>query len=112
MTKFREAWTQLNPTPPKGRPNLLALSAYGDTHDVAEGLRRAGPDLTHKKLVDALATPEDDRISEVASSRTFTTWNHIGNLPTHIMVVPGQHWLPPAWAPTHPSEICDDLKKA
>jgi branched-chain amino acid transport system substrate-binding protein len=111
MTKFREAWTQLNPNPPKGRPNLFDLWAYGDTYDLAEGLRRAGHDLTREKLVDALETLKDYRISEIASPRTFTNWDHIGNTQTHIMVVLGQHWVPLAWTPTHPSEIFNDLKK-
>jgi branched-chain amino acid transport system substrate-binding protein len=111
MTKFREAWTALNPNPPKGRPNLFDLWSYGDTYDIAEGLQRAGRDLTREKLVDALETLKDYRVSEIASPRSFTTWNHIGNFQTHIMVVLGQHWVPLAWMPTHASEIFNDLKK-
>jgi branched-chain amino acid transport system substrate-binding protein len=111
MVKFRDAWTQLNPNPPKGRPNLFDLWSYGDTYDVAEGLRRAGPDPTREKFVDALETLSNYRVSDVASPRSFTTWHHIGNFQTHIMVVLGQHWVPLAWTPTHPSEILNDLKK-
>jgi branched-chain amino acid transport system substrate-binding protein len=111
MVKFRDAWTKLNPDPPMGRPNLFDLWSYGDTYDVAEGLRRAGPDPTREKLVAALETLNNYRISEVASPHTFTTWHHIGNFQTHIMVVLGQHWVPLAWTPTHPSEILRDLRK-
>jgi ABC-type branched-subunit amino acid transport system substrate-binding protein len=111
MLKFRETWTQLNPNPPKGRPNLFDLWAYGDTYDVAEGLRRAGRDLTREKLVDALQTLKDYRVSEIASPRSFATWHHIGNFQTHNMVVLGQPWVPPAWSPTHRSEILNDLKQ-
>jgi branched-chain amino acid transport system substrate-binding protein len=110
MTKFREAWTKLNPNPPKGRPNLFDLWSYGDTYDIAEALRRAGPDLTREKMVDALETLNAYRVSDVASPRTFTNWHHIGNFQTHIMVVLGQHWVPLAWTPSHPSEILNDLK--
>ena len=111
MTKFRESWTKLNPNPPKGRPNLFDLWSYGDTYDVAEGLRRAGSEPTREKLVDALETLDGYRVSEVASPRTFTAWHHIGNFQTHIMVVLGQHWVPLAWTPGHPSEILNDLKQ-
>jgi branched-chain amino acid transport system substrate-binding protein len=58
---------------------------------VAEGLRRVGSDLTREKLADALETLDNHRISEIASPRTFTTWHHIGNFQTHIVVVLGQH---------------------
>jgi branched-chain amino acid transport system substrate-binding protein len=110
MVKFREAWSKLNPNAPKGRPNLFDLWAYGDTYCVAEGLKRAGPDLTREKFIDALETLNNYQVSQVASPRTFTNWNHIGSAEARIFVVLGQHWIPLAWEPQRESEIFDDLK--
>jgi branched-chain amino acid transport system substrate-binding protein len=110
MVKFREAWTKKNPGALKGRPNLYDIWSYGDTFVVAEGLRRAGRDLTREGFVDALETLENYRVSEVASPRTFTKWHHIGNSRSRILAVLGQHWVPLAWEPTRESEIFNDLK--
>lgn len=111
MAKFKAAWLKRNPNPPRGRPNLFDLDAYGDTYVVAEALRRAGRDLTREKLVDALESLKDYRISDVATPRSFTNWNHIGNFSMTVMVVLGQHWVPLAWQPTHKSEILNDFKQ-
>jgi branched-chain amino acid transport system substrate-binding protein len=111
MAKFKAAWLKRNPNPPRGRPNLFDLDAYGDTYVVAEGLRRAGHDLTREKFVDALETLRGYRVSEVATPRSFTNWNHIGNFSMTMMVVLGQHWVPLAWQPTRESEILGDFKR-
>jgi branched-chain amino acid transport system substrate-binding protein len=110
MVKFREAWSKLNPNAPKGRPNLFDLWSYGDTYCIAEGLKRAGRDLTREKFVDALETLKNYQVSQVASPRTFTNWNHIGSSKARIFAVLGQHWVPLAWEPQRESEIFDDLK--
>ena len=110
MVKFRDAWSRLNPHAPKGRPNLFDLWAYGDTYCIAEGLKRAGADLTREKFVDALETLKNYQVSEVASPRTFTNWNHIGSSKARILAVLGQHWVPLAWEPQRESEIFEDLK--
>src|ERR1700733_14011581 len=111
MAKFREACSKRNPNAPKGRPNLFDLWAYGDTYVIAEGLRRAGSDLTREKFIDALETIDNYRVSEVASPRTFTSWHHIGSSKARILGVLGQHWVPLAWEPERSSEIFDDLRK-
>lgn len=111
MVKFRQAWTRMNPNAPKGRPNLFDLWAYGDTYCIAEGLRRAGPDLTRENFIDALETLKDYQVSQVASPRTFTNWNHIGSSKARIMAVLGGHWVPLDWQPERQSEIFDDLKQ-
>ena len=111
MAKFREAWSKRNPNAPKGRPNLFDLWAYGDTYVIAEGLRRAGSDLSREKFIDALETIDNYRVSEVASPRTFTSWHHIGSSKARILGVLGQHWVPLAWEPERSSEIFDDLRK-
>ncbi len=110
MVKFREAWAKRNPNAPKGRPNLFDLWSYGDTYVVAEGLRRAGRDVTRENFIDALETLENYQVSQVASPRTFTKWHHIGSSKARIMTVLGGHWVPLAWDPTRESEIFDDLK--
>lgn len=107
MVAFREAYNAAYPNAPVGRPNVFDLLGYGDMHVVAEGLRRAGQDLTRDGFIEALETLEDWRISEVATPRTFTDWHHIGNLRMQMMVVLGQHWVPLAWEPARESEILD-----
>jgi branched-chain amino acid transport system substrate-binding protein len=111
MLKFRQAWEKRYPNAPKGRPNIFDLMAYGDAYVVAEGLRRAGPELTREKLVDALETIENYRVSEVATPRTFTKWHHIGNLRMQIMIVVNQHWVPLRFDPVRESEILTEYKK-
>jgi branched-chain amino acid transport system substrate-binding protein len=111
MLKFREAWANANPNAPVGRPNVFDLLGYADMHVVAEGLRRAGPELTRESFMDALETLDGWRVSEVATPRTFTDWHHIGNLHMQMMVILGQHWIPLAWEPAHPSEILDEYRK-
>jgi branched-chain amino acid transport system substrate-binding protein len=110
MVKFREAWARLHPDAPKGRPNLFDVLGYTETYVVAEALKRAGPDLTRDKLVDALETIENFKISEIATPRTFTKWHHIGNFRMQYMVVLGQHFVPVRFDPHRESEILKDYK--
>jgi len=111
MVKFREAWNKLNPNAPVGRPNIFDYMAYGDMHVVAEGLRRAGRDLTRDKFVAALETLDNWRISEVAQPRTFTDWHHVGNLNIQMMVVKDGKWVPVPWKPSRESAVLDDFRK-
>jgi branched-chain amino acid transport system substrate-binding protein len=110
MVKFREAWARLHPDAPKGRPNLFDVLGYTETYVVAEALKRAGPDLTRDRLVDALETIENFKISEIATPRTFTKWHHIGNLRMQYMVVLGQHFVPVRFEPHRESEILRGYK--
>lgn len=111
MVAFMKAWRAANPDAPVGRPNVFDLLGYGDMYVVAEGLKRAGRDLTRENFVKALETLEDYRVSEVATPRTFTDWHHIGNLRMNMMVVLGQHWVPLRWDPSQPSTVLDEFKK-
>ncbi|MGH7263393.1 MAG: ABC transporter substrate-binding protein [Candidatus Rokuibacteriota bacterium] len=111
MVKFKDGWSKLNPGAPKGRPNVFDVLAYSDLQVVAEGLRRAGKDLTRDGLVKALESLKDYRISEIATPRTFTDWHHIGNLRMQMMVVINQHWVPLRWDPAQESGILADYKK-
>ncbi len=111
MKKFKAAYAKRFPNAPAGRPNVFDLIGYGDMHVVAEGLRRAGKDVTREKFIDALETLEDWRVSELATPRTFTKWHHIGNLRMQMMVVLNQHWVPLRWDPKRESEILSNYKK-
>lgn len=111
MVKFETAWRREYPNMPTGRPNLFDLLGYGDTYGVAEGLKRAGRDLTVDKFIAALETLRDYRVSMVATPRTFTSENHIGNLRLHVMQVKNGDWVPFDWEPKHPSDILKTLKK-
>ncbi len=111
MLKFMEAFNKFLPNAPKGRPNLYDIMGYTEINVIAEAMRRAGPDLTREKFVDALETITDYRVSEIASPRTFTKWHHIGNLRQQIMVVLAQRWVPLKWEPQHESEILKDYRK-
>jgi len=72
MVKYREAFNKVHPNAPKGRPNLYDIMGYTEVYVIAEGMRRAGPDLDREKFVSALETLKDYRVSEIASPRTFT----------------------------------------
>jgi branched-chain amino acid transport system substrate-binding protein len=111
MVKFREAWSKLHPDAPKGRPNLFDVLGYSEMYVVAEAMKRAGPDLTREKLVDALETIENYKVSEIATPRTFTKWHHIGNFRMQYMVVLGQHFVPVRFDPYRESEILKEYKK-
>ncbi len=105
MVKWEAAWHAAYPSMPVGRPNNFDLLAYTDMYALAEGLKRAGHDLDTDKLIDALETLKDYRISAIASPRTFTPKYHIGNFLLQPMVVLNGHWVPLRWTPSHPSEI-------
>lgn len=111
MVKFKDGWSKLHPGAPKGRPNVFDVLAYSDMHVVAEGLRRAGKDLTRDGLVKALESLKDYRVSEIATPRTFTDWHHIGNLRMQMMVVINQHWVPLRWDPAQESGILAEYQK-
>jgi branched-chain amino acid transport system substrate-binding protein len=109
--KYMASFNKYMPDAPKRRPNRYDIMGYTEMNVIAEATRRVGPDLTREKLVDALETIKDYRVSEIASPRTFTKWHHIGNLRQQIMVVLAQHWVPLKWEPQHESEILKDLNK-
>jgi branched-chain amino acid transport system substrate-binding protein len=111
MIKFRAEWSKLNANAPKGRPNLFDVWGYTEMYVIAEGLRRAGHDLTREKFVDALESIKDYRVSEIATPRTFTNWHHIGNLTQQLMVVVGQHWVPLKWSPLRQSDVLSGYQK-
>jgi len=111
MAKYNAAYNKMYPNAPKGRPNLYDIMGYTEVYVVAEGMRRAGKDLTRENFVNALETLKDYRVSMVASARTFTDWHHIGNLQQSILIVKDQKWVPVPWQAAHESEILGSFKK-
>lgn len=105
MKKWDEAWHKEYPNLPPGRPNHYDLMAYTDMYCVAEALKRTGLDLTTDKFIAALETLDQYRVNEIATPRTFTAKEHIGNLSLQPMVVLNGHWVPLNWRPAHPSDI-------
>jgi branched-chain amino acid transport system substrate-binding protein len=111
MVKFEAAWRKEYPNMPTGRPNVFDLLCYGDMYVVAEGLKRAGRDVTVDKFIAALESLRNYQVSMVATPRTFTPEHHIGNLTLQIMQVKNGEWVPFDWEPKHPSDILKNLKK-
>jgi branched-chain amino acid transport system substrate-binding protein len=106
MVKWETAWRKEYPNAPAGRPNNFDLLAYGDMYVVAEGLKRAGKDLTTDKFITALEGIQNYRVGAVATPRTFSTKHHIGNLTLVPMIVTKGAWEPVAgWQSTHESDI-------
>lgn len=106
MVKWEAAWRKEYPNAPAGRPNNFDLLAYGDMYVMAEGLRRAGKDLTTESFIKGLESIQNYRVSEVATPRTFSTKHHIGNLTLVPMVVKNGAWEPiPGWKSTRESDI-------
>ena len=105
MVKWEAAWRKEYPNAPAGRPNNFDLLAYGDMYVLAEGMKRAGPNLTTASLITALEGIQNYRVSPVATPRTFSTKHHIGNLALVPMVVKDGQWEPVQWTSTKTSDI-------
>jgi branched-chain amino acid transport system substrate-binding protein len=105
MVKWEAAWKKEYPNAPAGRPNNFDLLAYGDMYVLAEGMKRAGPNLTRATLISALEGVQNYRVSPVATPRTFSTKHHIGNLALVPMVVKNGQWEPVQWTSTRTSDI-------
>jgi len=105
MVKWEAAWKKEYPNAPAGRPNNFDLLAYGDTYVVAEGIKRAGANLTTDSFIKALEGIQNYRVGPVATPRTFSTKHHIGNLTLVPMVVKDGQWEPVPWTSTRQSDI-------
>jgi branched-chain amino acid transport system substrate-binding protein len=105
MVKWEAAWKKEYPNAPAGRPNTFDLLAYGDTYVVAEGIKRAGANLTTDSFIKALEGIQNYRVGPVATPRTFSTKHHIGNLTLVPMVVKDGQWEPVPWTSTRQSDI-------
>jgi branched-chain amino acid transport system substrate-binding protein len=105
MVKWEAAWKKEYPSAPAGRPNNFDLLAYGDMYVLAEGMKRAGRDLTADGLIKALEGMQNYRVGPVATPRTFSTKHHIGNLTLVPMMVKDGQWEPVQWSSTRESDI-------
>jgi branched-chain amino acid transport system substrate-binding protein len=105
MVKWEAAWKKEYPSAPAGRPNNFDLLAYGDMYVLAEGMKRAGPNLTADGLIRALEGMQNYRVGPVATARTFSTKHHIGNLTLVPMIVKDGQWEPVQWSSTRESDI-------
>ncbi len=106
MVRWEANWRREYPNAPAGRPNNFDLLAYGDMYVVAEGLKRAGKELTTDKFIAALEGIQNYRVGPVATPRTFSTKHHIGNLTLVPMIVAKGVWEPVGgWQSTRESDI-------
>ncbi len=110
MKQWEANWRKEYPNAPAGRPNNFDLLAYGDMHVLAEGMRRAGKDLTTDSLIKGLEGIQNYRIGPVATPRTFSNKHHIGNLTLVPMQVKGGEWQPVAWTSKRESDILSRYK--
>ncbi len=110
MKKWEASWRQEYPSAPAGRPNNFDLLAYGDMHVLAEGMRRAGRDLTTESVIRGLEGIQGYRIGPVATPRTFSTKHHVGNLTLVPMTVKGGSWEPVPWQSKRESDILSRYK--
>ncbi len=77
---------------------------------LAEGMRRAGKNLTTENLIKGLESIQNYRIGPVATPRTFTNKHHIGNLTLVPMQVKGGEWEPLPWTSKRESDILSRYK--
>jgi len=110
MKQWEANWRKEYPNAPAGRPNNFDLLAYGDMHVLAEGMRRAGKDLTTDSLIKGLEGIQNYRIGPVATPRTFSNKHHVGNLTLVPMQVKGGEWQPVAWTSKRESDILSRYK--
>ena len=59
MVEFEARYKKKFPSYPVDRPNYVDVYNYGTMYVLAEGMRRAGPNMTQKGLVEALETLKD-----------------------------------------------------
>ena len=105
LQAWEAKWRAQYPNLPAGRPNVFDLIGYADTYVLAEALKRAGPQPTTETLITGLESLKDYRVGPIATSRSFTTKHHIGNLTLEPQIVKDGAWEPVPWKPTHETEI-------
>lgn len=105
MKAWEAKWKAEYPNLPAGRPNIFDVLAYTDMHAFAEGLRRAGKDVTTDKLIAAFESFEGYRSGPLGAPLTFTKKHHIGNLGLQPMQVKDGVWIQLPWKGQRPSDI-------
>ena len=96
MVKFETKFQKAYPGKPADQPNYVDMFGYGTMYTIAEGLKRAGTDLTPKHFVEALETlseynPSSDWSDAVNVIEPLTfTKSHNGNRRmSHFLVKSG-----------------------
>jgi branched-chain amino acid transport system substrate-binding protein len=87
---------------PANMPNLYTLMAYSDLYVVAEGLRKAGKDLTRAGFMKGLDSVHDfvagpptwSEAAPIGSPRSFSATNHQGTTSAQPVVVKGGAFKP------------------
>jgi branched-chain amino acid transport system substrate-binding protein len=96
IADWKERFAKKFPNPPAGVPNHYTLAAYSDMYCLAEGMRRAGRDLTRDKLIAGLETLHDyiagtdkafSYAAAIGTPRTFRKGDHKGARTTQLVVV-------------------------
>ncbi len=64
MTEFEARYKKMYPRYPVDRPNYVDVYNYGTMYALAEGLKRMGPNLDRRKLVEALDTLKDFKATD------------------------------------------------
>ncbi len=100
MADFEARYKKKYPTYPVDRPNYVDAFNYGTMYALAEGMKRAGKDLTRKGLVEALETLKDFKAPDswpnavhVIQPLTFTE-SHNGNRRLSYFKVTGGTFQP------------------
>ena len=85
MVEFEARYKKKFPSYPVDRPNYVDVYNYGNMYALAEGMKRAGKDMTRKSLVEALETLKDFKAPDtwpkavnIIQPLTFTE-SHNGN---------------------------------
>ena len=85
MVEFEARYKKMYPSYPVDRPNYVDVYNYGNMYALAEGMKRAGKDMTQKSLIEALETMKEFKASDfspkavnVIQPLTFTE-SHNGN---------------------------------
>lgn len=105
MKAWEANWKKEYPNLPAGRPNVFDILGYADMYVLAEGLKRAGKDVTTESLINALEGISDYRVGPIATPRTFSKKHHIGNLQLAPLQIKGGEWVPIAWDGKRESDI-------
>ena len=100
MVEFEARFKKKFPTYPVDRPNYVDVYNYGNMYALAEGMKRAGNDMTRKGLVEALETLKDFKASDswpnavhIIQPLTFTE-SHNGNRRLSFFKVVGGTFQP------------------
>jgi len=100
MVEFEARYKKKFPSYPVDRPNYVDVYNYGNMYALAEGMKRAGNNMTRKSLVEALETLKDFKASDswpnavhIIQPLTFTE-SHNGNRRLSFFKVVGGTFQP------------------